>query len=193
MDRFNETQFNGFIGQQSVTPLTVPFWCGASQGSDFSSSDPIKFGGSTWALLLVDDVHAEGLKSATDVEAGAAADFDSGHDFCVGVVFVGEKQDASTFDGANTRCAFAGEVFELAALFFGQSYLVRFFCHVIAYPLVRRCTERKNASRFSSEFMRLKNGCAVPASATSTPRVCQKLSNESGPQGHTANHARLGE
>jgi hypothetical protein len=38
-------------------------------------------------------------------------------------------------------------VLELAALFFGQSYLVCFFWHVIAYSLVRRCT--KYAKRFT--------------------------------------------
>jgi hypothetical protein len=81
-----------------------------------------------------------GQESASDVEAGAAADFDSGHDFGVGVVFVGEQQDASAFDGADVGCAFSGEVFELVVLFFGQFDLVRFFWHVIAYSLVRRCT-----------------------------------------------------
>jgi hypothetical protein len=70
-------------------------------------------------LILVNHVQADSLKSATDVEAGAAADFDSGHNFCVGVVFVGEEQDASAFDRAHVRCAFSGEVFELGALFFG--------------------------------------------------------------------------
>jgi hypothetical protein len=58
-------------------------------------------------LLLVDHVQTKGLKSATDVEAGAAADFDSGHDFGVGVVFVREEQDASAFDGADAGGAFA--------------------------------------------------------------------------------------
>jgi hypothetical protein len=52
-----------------------------------------------------------------DVEAGAAADFNSGHDFCVGVVFLDEEQDSGSFDGADAGVAFAGEVFELAALF----------------------------------------------------------------------------
>ncbi len=142
MNRLNEPKFNGFIGQQSVTPLSVAFWwCGAGKRSDFGSSDPIKFRGSTWALFLVDHVHAEGLESATDVEAGAAADFDSGHDFGVGVVFVGEEQDASPFDGADIGFAFSGEVLELAALFFGQSYLVRFFWQATAYSLARRCTQ----------------------------------------------------
>jgi hypothetical protein len=146
MDCVNEPKFHGLIGEKSVAPLSVAFWwCGAGKSGDFGSSDPIKFGGSTWALFLVDHVHAEGLESATDVEAGAAANFDSGHDFCVGVVFVGEQQDASAFDGADAGCAFAGEVFELTALFFGQSYLVRFFWHVIAYSLLRRCTQIASA------------------------------------------------
>jgi hypothetical protein len=118
MDRLNESKFDSFIGQQSVAPSSETFgWCGAGKGGDFGSSDPIKFGDSTWALFLVDDVQADGLVSTTNVEAGAAADFDSGHDFGVGVVFVGEEQDASPFDGADTGCAFSGEVLELAALF----------------------------------------------------------------------------
>ena len=141
MNRLNKFEFNSFIGQQSVAPSSVAFWwCSAGKRSNFGSSDAIKFGGSSGALLLVDHVHAEGLESATDVEAGAATDFNSGHDFGVGVVFVGEEQNASAFDGADVGCAFSGEVLELAALFFGQAYLVCFFWHAIAYPLVRRCT-----------------------------------------------------
>ena len=142
MDRFNETKFNSFIGKQSVTPLSVTFWwCGAGEGCDFGSSFTIKFGSATGALFFKDHVHAKGLVSATDVEAGAATDFNTGHDFSIGVVFMGEEQDASAFDGADTGCAFSGEVFELAVLFFGQSNLVRFFWHVIAYSLTRRCTK----------------------------------------------------
>ena len=142
MNCIDKTKLHGFIGEQSVTPLSVAFWWrGAGERCDFGSSAAIKFRGSTGALFFKDHIHSEGLVSATDVEAGAAADFNSGHDFGVGVVFVGEEQDASAFDGADVGCAFSGEVLELAALFFGQSYLVCFFWHAIAYSLVRRCTQ----------------------------------------------------
>jgi hypothetical protein len=64
MDRFNESKFYSFVGQQSVTPLSVPFWwCGAGKSGDFGSSDSIKFGGSSGALLVMDDICAEGLRA----------------------------------------------------------------------------------------------------------------------------------
>ena len=153
MDCFNETKFDRFISKQSVTPLSVAFWwCGAGQGSYFGSSDSVEFGSATWTLFFKDHVQAEGLVAATNVEAGAAADFNTGHDFSIGVVFMGEEQDASAFDGADAGAAFAGEVFELAALLFGQSNLVRFFWHVIAYSLTRRCTEYLPVKTWLSGF-----------------------------------------
>jgi hypothetical protein len=130
MDRFNKAKFNGFIGQESVTPLSVPFWwCGASQSGDFGSSDSIKFGGSSGALLVMDDICAEGLKTTPDVEHGGFAHFNSSDDFGIEDAFVSEEQDSGAFDGADVGCAFSGEVLELCALFFAEFNWVDFFSH----------------------------------------------------------------
>jgi hypothetical protein len=121
VDALNEPEFHGFVSEQAVAPLSEAFWgCGASQRGDFGSGFTVEFGGSTWALFFVDDVQSEGLVSTTDVEDGTFADFNTGHDVRFGCVVMGKEQDSGAFDDSDAGCAFAGEVLEGTALFFGE-------------------------------------------------------------------------
>jgi hypothetical protein len=54
---------------------------------------------------------------------------------------MGKEQDSGAFDDSDAGCAFAGEVLEGTALFFGEFDWVRFFSHSLVYSSVRRCTE----------------------------------------------------
>jgi hypothetical protein len=142
MNRLHELEFDSFISQQSVAPSSVAFgWCGAGQGCDFGSSNPIKFGDSTRAGLVIDDVGAKGLIPATQVDDGGFAHFNSDDDFGVWDACVGEEEDSGSFDGSDVGAAFAGERGELLALFAGQFDWVDFGWHTRVYYLKRRCTQ----------------------------------------------------